>query len=138
MFNVLTNIFDRVGLHTNVGTPGGILESAYTQHGTGVGPSYRERLRWRIQYPECRVELAAGSLMENCQGKHGVGLGYQGRLQPPYPTGEAQTYRVSFPAALTCLRCPVEGVTTRTNLWVHFAQRHVRGKNMILEEGNRT
>ena len=137
MFNVLTDIFDRVGLHTNVGTPGGILESAYTQHGAGVGPSYRERLRWRIQCLECGVELATGSLMEHCQGKHGVGLGYQGRLQPPSPTGEAHTYQVSFLAALTCLRCPVEGVNTRTNLRVHFAQCHVRDRIMILDEGNR-
>ena len=60
---------------------------------------------------------------------------------PPTPGGEAQTYQVSFLAALTRLRCPVEGcqggATSRTNLWVHFAHRHVRDTIVILEEGKR-
>ena len=59
-FNFLTDLFDWVGLCTNVWktvsmarrpcyTRGNVLESEYTQQVTGVGPSYQERLQWRVK-----------------------------------------------------------------------------------------
>ena len=68
------------------------------------------------------------------------GVGGSRTPPPPPPLGEAKTYQVSFPAALARLRFPVEGyqevMTSHTNLRVHFAHRHMRGKFVILEEGN--
>ena len=62
-------------------------------------------------------------------------------LSPPPPPGEAQTYRVSLPKAITCLRCPVAGLQWGaprcTNLQVQFAHHHVKDSIVILEEGNR-
>ena len=56
-----------------------------------------------------RSGLVVGSLITHLQGNHGVGRLYLGQLKlPTPPLGEAQTYRVSFPAALTPLICPVE------------------------------
>ena len=60
VFNILTDIFGRFGLHKNVWkrvsmscwpcyNPGVFWESVYTRRVTGIGPSYQERLRWWIQ-----------------------------------------------------------------------------------------
>ena len=60
----------------------------------------------------------------------------KGAFIPPPPPGEAQTYWFSFPETLTRLRCPVEKIHVRetimTNLWVNFAQLHVRDSIVIL------
>ena len=118
-FNVLTDLFDWVGICTNMRRtvrityqpwyiPGGFSELAYTQKVTGIGPSYQEILRRRVECPECRVGLVAGYLLTYIQVQHSVVRGGQGQPQPP-PPGEAQTYQVSYPTALTRLRFPVEG-----------------------------
>ena len=68
MFNVLTDLFDRVSLHTNVQKTVimafrpfynlcGFPEQAYTQRVTGVGPLYQDNMRQRIQFPNCGVEV---------------------------------------------------------------------------------
>ena len=72
-FNVLTGLFDQVGLQTN----GGKMVSMacrpchtyhtwstedYTRKVTGRGLSYKERINQRVHCPECRFNLAAGSL----------------------------------------------------------------------------
>ena len=104
-FNVLTDLFDWVGICTNMRRtvrityqpcyiPGGFSELAYTQKVTGIGPSYQEILRRRVECPECRVGLVAGYLLTHIQVQHSVGRGGQGQPQPP-PPGEAQTYQVS-------------------------------------------
>ena len=120
-FNVVTYLFDRLGILINVWKmtikacrtfylPGGFLESAYTRKVTGVGPSYQEILRRRVECPDCEVGLATGSMKIHFQGQNGGVQGDQGRLHPPTQTPwEDQTYEVSFLAALTHLQCPVAG-----------------------------
>ena len=72
-FNTLVGLFDRVGLHTNVGktvsmicrpcpTAGNQLEVAYGQKMTGEGLTYRERKRERVKCGDCGKGMAAGSL----------------------------------------------------------------------------
>ena len=65
-------------------------------------------------------------------------LGGGGGVAPPT---EDQKYRVSFPKHLLRLWCLVAlclgGESSRTNLLIHFAHRHVQDKIVILEEGSR-
>ena len=60
--DVLTGLFDRVGLRTNtektVGVvcqtyhaPGGMLEASYARRVTRKGPKFRERQRMRVECP---------------------------------------------------------------------------------------
>ena len=64
LFDVITDLFNRVGLCTNLHktvsmecrpchAPGGFSEAAYEQWVTGIGQSYLARLRHRVQCPEC-------------------------------------------------------------------------------------
>ena len=91
-FDVLNGLLNWIVLHTNtektVGmvwhpyhAPGGILEEAYARRATGKGPTFREQQRRRVEFPECGVEVAAGSLLTHCQIQNGVGWG-----TPPPPT----------------------------------------------------
>ena len=107
-FNILTDIFYCFCLHTNVHkmvtmacrqcyTPGGHLESAYMQHVTGVGPSYLDRLRQRVQCLYCGVGMVPVSLMEYQKGQHVIVWGDQGHIYPPSPPGGGHTYWFSFP-----------------------------------------
>ena len=77
-FGVLTDFLDRVGLHTNTQKmarmacqpyhmPDRMLMVAYERMATGTGLAYRERKRMRVQCLEYGVELAAGSLLTQCQ-----------------------------------------------------------------------
>ena len=67
-FNILTDLFDGLYLHTNMWKmvimacrpcyiPGGFSESAYMRRVMGVRTSYQERLRRRVECPECEVGL---------------------------------------------------------------------------------
>ena len=64
----------------------------------------------------------------------------EGQPAPSTPRRETQTYRLSFPKHLCRLRCPVTGclggASSRINLQIHFARRHVQDTIMILEEGS--
>ena len=73
------------------------------------------------------MDLVAGSLMKHYQGKHGVGWGYQGQLQPPYsPGGEAETYQGRIP-----------GKRDHKNQTLgSLVHHHGWDKIVILEEGN--
>ena len=68
------------------------------------------------------------------------GAGYWGVKPPHPPPREAQNYLVSLPKLLSRLRCLVEGclggVSSRTNLQIHFTHRHMQDKVVILEDGN--
>ena len=73
-FNALVAIFDRVGLLTNVGKTGSMVchpcqagagnrtEEAYGRRVTGMGRSYAERQRERVECGECGEVLAVGSM----------------------------------------------------------------------------
>ena len=96
VFDVLADLFDRVGLHKNKGktvsmafqpchTPGRMSEVAYEKRATGTGLTYQERQRMLVQFPECILEVATGSLLMQHQSEHGLGEGYQGGAAPPLP-----------------------------------------------------
>ena len=70
-FVMLTGIFDRVRLKTNVRKTGGMVchpyrasgvlaEKAYTRRMTGAGRSYTERQQEQFSCPECGEDLARG------------------------------------------------------------------------------
>ena len=97
-FGVLIDLYNRIGIQTNVRkmaimvcrtchTPDGLLEAAYEQHVTGIGPSYQEWLRCRVQFPECGVELTLGSLLVHQKILSCVGRGGQGTPTLPPPGG---------------------------------------------------
>ena len=88
-FELLTGFFDRVGLRKNtekmVGTvcqpchaPEGVSEESYARQTTGKGPTFCERQRRRVEFPECVVEVAAGFLLTYCQIQNDVGKGDRG------------------------------------------------------------
>ena len=73
-FELLTGLFDRVGLRKNTWKmviiscqtchrPGRILLGVYERRMKGTEPTFQERQRMRVGCPECVVEVAAGSLM---------------------------------------------------------------------------
>ena len=148
-FDLLTGLFDQVGLSMNkrkavsiacqpCHTPGMVSLETYERRTMGMGPTFRERQWRRVNFPECGLEVASGSLLTHCQIQHVMGrgdwVGY-----PPSPR-EAQTYQVSFPKRMLRIWCPVEGFlwgsSNRTNLQVHFLHCHARDTIVILEEGN--
>ena len=64
VFNVLTNLFDRVGLRTNMinmvsmacqpcHTPVRISSAAYERRRIGTGTNFRERHQRRVAFPQC-------------------------------------------------------------------------------------
>ena len=93
-FNLLTCLFDRVGLSTNMWKmviiycqtfhkPGKILVEAYERQMMGTGPTFQERQGIRVECPECGFEVAAGSLMMHRQIQQWRGSGLPGRDPPP-------------------------------------------------------
>ena len=81
--NVLVGLFRSYGLVANIAKSctiicqpnalwTGMSEEAMALKCTGVGYSYRVRLRRRILCPECGVELTAGSMTEHCRRMHGT------------------------------------------------------------------
>ena len=72
-FNTLVGLFERVGLHTNVvktvsmtcrSCPAAVnpSEVVYGRKMTGEGPTYRKRLKDRVECRDCWKEMSAGSL----------------------------------------------------------------------------
>ena len=81
-FNTLVGLFDRVGLRKNVRktvgmvchpyqAAGNLSTAAYGQRVTGVGPTYRERLKGQVACGECVDMLTAGSLSIHMMTQHG-------------------------------------------------------------------
>ena len=81
-FTTLVGLFDRVGLHKNVGktvsmtcrpcpTSGNQSEVAYRCKMTGEEPAYRERKRERVECGDCGKGVAAGSLYVHRMVQHG-------------------------------------------------------------------
>ena len=77
-FNVLTGLFDRVVLRTNMRktvsmahqpchAPGRMSVETYGRLTTGTGLIFWERQRMRVQCPECEVEVVTGSLLTHHQ-----------------------------------------------------------------------
>ena len=85
-FNMLTGLFDRVGLQTNIRKTVGMVcrpfreageksDKAYTWRITGEGRSFKGRQRYWVLCPECGNELAKGSLVTHRQSHHGAAKG---------------------------------------------------------------
>ena len=73
VFDTLIGMFDRVGLHKNIGRAVGMVfrpfqavdthsEAVYKQRMTGDGISYRERHIFRVNCLQCVEEMAVGLL----------------------------------------------------------------------------
>ena len=68
---VLTGLFDRVGLQTNVDkTVLMVCQSVYTRRIIGVVPYLWEWQQEIVWCPECELELAVGYLEEHQQAQH--------------------------------------------------------------------
>ena len=85
-FIVLAVLFDWVGLRTNIQkmvsmdcqtcqTLDRMSVVAYEKLMTGTGLTYREWQRIQVQYLECGVKVATGSMMMHRHSQHGVGWG---------------------------------------------------------------
>ena len=149
-FNTLVDLFDRVGLRTNVRKTAGMVchpfqaagnltTEAYGRSITGMGPSYRERLKDQVACGECGEMLEVGSLSSHLMTKHGRAAGRQRQCTTPAAGRGSQSYRMSFTAKGGPQKYPMEGcmgrVATRTTMRVHFVHRHVLDTVVILEEG---
>ena len=145
---ILADLFRRVGLESNAAKTKSMSclppkvrtsfsESAYQRRATGVGATYRDRLREQIPCPDCGKLMARGSLPLHRRRQHG--------REPPIDWNHenlvstaGQRYTVSFPNHLASCPCPVEGCPhssrTRAGLRTHFNHRHWHDMIHILEE----
>ncbi len=148
-FNVLVELFERVGLRTNstktkvmTCSPGFIRthvsREACMRRTNHLGGSYRLQQRRRVSCPECNKDLAAGSLRSHLRSQHGLDL-----LPTPVvqqvPDPPEVTLR--FPRSLedTRVSCPIPGctgsATTRYGMRRHFGFRHPDSILHIPEDG---
>jgi hypothetical protein len=146
----LCELFERVGLRTNVQktktmtcTPGYIsgqvVVPAYRRRMEGVGESYRERQCQCVECSICGKDLAASSLDSHYRTTHGtVPQGDVGRADAP--GRQPAEYRVSFAKILTRVACPVAGCSGNASSWTnlrrHFMYGHPCDVIVILEEGH--
>ena len=150
-FIALAGLFDRVVLRNNVGetvdmvcypcqAAGNLTTEAYGRSITGMGQSYRERLRDQVACRECGEIMMVGSLLSHLMTQHVKAAGRRRQWTTPAVGRGPQSYRMSFPAKGGPQKCPVEGcpwrVATRTAMQVHFVHRHLLNTVVILEEGN--
>ena len=93
-FNTLVGLFDRIGLRTNVGktvgmvfhlckVTGNLIKEAYRRRITGMGPSYRERIKDQMACRECGEMLATGSLSIHLMTQHGRAAGRRRQWTTP-------------------------------------------------------
>ena len=93
-FDIITDLFDHVGLHKNLyktvsmifqpcRSLGGMSIEAYTNHMSGEGETYRYQLCQGVRLPECGDDMNAGSLQMHLHNQHSVGWGYPNGNPPP-------------------------------------------------------
>ena len=84
--------------------------------------------------------MAAGSLASYQMTQHGKAKEELWIWEASSTGGDPQTYRLDFPTKGGMGGCPVEvcpgQVGTRTEMRIHFCNRHVRDIVIILEERN--
>ena len=152
---MLTGLFDRVGLRTNVQKTVGMVcrpcqaagvrsNKSYTWRMIGEGRSFKERQRERVICPKCRKDMEKGSMVTYRQTHHGMakgGLGSEG-VGAYGSNGVNKTiiHRMVFTTRVEPSTCPVKGCSgqalLRTVMRVHFWHRHVRNTVVILDEVN--
>ena len=143
----LVGLFDRMGLQTNAGKTVGMVchpcqaarnltTEAYGRRVTGVGPTYRERLKGQVACGECVEMLEVGSLSSHLMTQHGRAAGRWRKLISLAVGIGPHIYRMSLPAKGGPRKCPVAGcpgrVATRTEMRVHFVHRNVLDTVVIL------
>ena len=132
-FNSLVGLFEHVGLRTNVGktvsmtcrpcpAAGNQLEVAYGRKMTREGPTYREKLKERVECGDCGKEMAAGSLEAHQMLQHGNSKEEKWRWTDAATGGgggggEPNTYRIEFPTKGGTREFPVEGCPGRAGMW---------------------
>ena len=99
-FNSLVAIFDKVGLLTNVGKTvsmvchpcqagsGNRTEEAYGRRVTGMGRSYTDRQREKVECGECGEVLAVKSMSSYLMTRHGKAAARRQRWTPPSGWGD--------------------------------------------------
>ena len=107
-FKSLVGLFERVGLHTNVGkmvsmkcrpcpAAGNQSEVEYGRKMTGEGPTYRKRQKERVECGDCVKEMVAGSLEAHWMIQHGKAKANKLSWTETAKLGwEPQTYRIEF------------------------------------------
>ena len=65
---------------------------------TGEGPIYRKRHKERVEYGECRKEMAAGLLASHRMTNRGQAKEEMWSWEASAKGGDPQTYRMAFPA----------------------------------------
>ena len=126
-FDLLTRLFDRMGLRMNVSKIVGMVfrnfwaagvrsDKAYTRRMTGKGRSFKEQQWERVLCPECGKELAKGSLVTHRQNQHGVTKGSLGLEGDEADRGDdkPRTYKMEFLTRAGPRPCPVEGCSGRS------------------------
>ena len=120
-FDILTDLFDRVGLRENTRkmvimacqkcyTPERILVAVYERRTTVIGPKNWKRQRMRAQCLYCGVEVTAGPFLTHRHSQHGVGRGYRGgHPPPPHPYRVVPDILGLLPKTLLRLQCLVSG-----------------------------
>ena len=93
-FSTLVGLFDKVGLQKNVGKTVGMVchpcqaavnlnKEVYGRRVTGVGPTYRERLKGQVACGECGDMLEVGSLSSHMITQHGRAAGIRRKWSTP-------------------------------------------------------
>ena len=119
---------------------GNLSVEAYGRIFTGVGPTYRERLKGPVEVGKCGELLAAGSLSSHLLTQHDRAVVKRRQWSTPSAETIPQTYRMSFLAKKGPRKFPMAGcpgrMVTRTEMRVHFVHWHVLDTVVILEEGH--
>ena len=77
---------------------------------TGVGDSYRLRLRRQIPHPECRVELIVGSMKAQHRRMHGTDPSIDwSRIPASQTVHQPQAYDARCPQETKQRPCPLPG-----------------------------
>ena len=129
-FDLLTGLFDQVGLRTNISKTVGMVcqpcrvagvrsDKSYTRMMTREGVSFKERKWERVSCPECGKELEKRSLVTHRQNHHGVAkwrLGLEGD-EADGGGDKPRTYRMAFPTRAGPRPCTVKGCSGRASTW---------------------
>ena len=77
---------------------GNLSTVAYGWRFTGVGPTYRERVKGQVDCGECIEMFAAGSLLSHIMTQHGRAAEIRRQWSTPAAWIVPQTYRMYFPS----------------------------------------
>ena len=128
VFDLLTGLFDQVGMRTNARNTVGMVcrpcweagvrsDKSYTRRMTGEGRSFKEQKRERVLFPDCGKYLSKGSMVTHHQNQHVVdkgGLGLE-RYKADRGDNKPRTYMVAFPTRAGHRPCLVKGCSGRAS-----------------------